>query len=64
MATPLESKGSGGFPLDELPKSERGYLGPAELLRSGILDDAAPGAASGAPEPGEKQPGETAKAPH
>jgi hypothetical protein len=37
VSTPLESAG-GGFPLDELPKSERGYLGPAELLRSGILD--------------------------
>jgi hypothetical protein len=41
VATPLESPGtSGGFPLDELPKSERGFLGPAELLRSGILDQA------------------------
>ena len=38
VATPLESPGSSGFPLDELPKSERGFLGPAELLRSGILD--------------------------
>jgi hypothetical protein len=38
VATPLESSGSGAFPLDELPKSERGYLGPAELLRSGILE--------------------------
>ena len=42
VATPLESSGAGGFPLDELPKSERGYLGPAELLRSGILDQKAP----------------------
>jgi hypothetical protein len=41
VATPLESPGtSTGFPLDELPKSERGFLGPAELLRSGILDQA------------------------
>jgi hypothetical protein len=40
VATPLESPGSSGFPLDELPKSERGFLGPAELLRSGILDQA------------------------
>ena len=50
VATPLESKDSGSFPLDELPKSERGYLGPAELLRSGILDEAP-----------KEQPGDTAK---
>jgi hypothetical protein len=41
VATPLESPStSSGFPLDELPRSERGFLGPAELLRSGILDQA------------------------
>jgi hypothetical protein len=41
VTTPLESPGSStGFPLDQLPKSERGFLGPAELLRSGILDQA------------------------
>jgi hypothetical protein len=50
VATPLESPGtSTGFPLDELPKSERGFLGPAELLRSGILDEA--------PETGPTPPG-------
>ena len=45
VSTPLESSGGGSFPLDELPKSERGYLGPAELLRSGILDQKAPAGA-------------------
>ena len=49
VSTPLESPGGGSFPLDELPKSERGYLGPAELLRSGILDQGAP---AGAQTPG------------
>jgi hypothetical protein len=39
VATPLSS--TEGFPLDDLPASERGFLGPAELLKSGILDDAA-----------------------
>ncbi|HVR29213.1 MAG TPA: hypothetical protein VMS86_06720 [Thermoanaerobaculia bacterium] len=39
VGTPLTS--TGGFPLDHLPASERGFMGPAELLRSGILDDAA-----------------------
>ena len=38
VATPLTS--TRGFPLDHLPASERGFVGPAELLRSGILDDA------------------------
>jgi hypothetical protein len=36
VATPLDS--ARGFPLDDLPASERGFSGPAELLRSGILD--------------------------
>ena len=35
VSTPLESSGGASFPLDELPKSERGYLGPAELLDRG-----------------------------
>lgn len=39
---------SRGFPLDALPTSERGLLGPAELLRSGLLDQATR-------EPGEEQ---------
>lgn len=36
-----------GFPLDDLPTSERGLVGPAELLRGGLLDQATPKA----PEP-------------
>jgi hypothetical protein len=57
VATPLESPGSNGFPLDELPKSERGFLGPAELLRSGILDQAPE---SGPTPPIASPPGERA----
>lgn len=30
------------FPLDDVPTSRRGLVGPAELLRSGVLDDDSP----------------------
>lgn len=36
VGTPMT--GSGAFPLDDLPTSERGFVGPAELLASGLLD--------------------------
>jgi hypothetical protein len=58
VATPLEAAG-GGFPLDRLPKSERGFMGPAELLRSGVLDGAptsVPGAGAEAPTTGADRP--------
>lgn len=32
---------STGFPLDDLPSSARGFMGPAELLRAGLLDEEA-----------------------
>jgi hypothetical protein len=41
VASPLQS--TEGFPLDDLPASERGFMGPAEMLRSGVLDDAPAG---------------------
>jgi hypothetical protein len=49
VATPLDA--TQGFPLDDLPASERGFMGPAELLRSGILDDAPDAAAPSGPVP-------------
>ena len=35
------------FPLDDVPTSARGLLGPAELLRAGILEESAPPPTSG-----------------
>ena len=43
--------GAGTFPLDDLPTSSRGMVGPAELIRAGILDEA-----PGEPEPGPQAP--------
>ena len=37
IRTPMT--GSGVFPLENLPTSERGFVGPAELLGSGLLDE-------------------------
>jgi hypothetical protein len=49
------------FPLDDLPTSRRGLVGPAELLRSGLLDAEPEHEAEQAPaESGREQPPEDA----
>jgi hypothetical protein len=48
VATPLDSVP--GFPLDDVPTSKRGFMGPAELLRSGLLDDASTPTPAGSDE--------------
>jgi hypothetical protein len=62
VSTPLESSGASAFPLDALPKSARGYLGPAELLKSGLLDPT-PSASGAATAPTPASSGTSAPAP-
>ncbi len=35
----VSSLESGSFPLEDLPSSARGFLGPAEMIRAGLFDE-------------------------